>query len=73
MVGSTSNYKKRFEELIGKGIPAIETYPYLKVLLPTKTASTKRGCCTRKPWHFFEFIESAHFFDNHPTRILWLR
>ena len=63
-------YKKRFEELIGKGIPAIETYPASEGFIAYQDSQHEEGLllCVNHGI-FFEFIESAHFFDNHPTRI----
>jgi hypothetical protein len=63
-------YRARFEKLIGKSIPGIETYPASEGFIafqddqddPALLLNTSAGI-------FFEFIPSENCFDEHPPRI----
>ena len=63
-------YKQRFEKLIGKSIPSIETYPASEGFIAYQDSQSEEGLllCVNHGM-FFEFIESTHFFNDHPTRI----
>ena len=63
-------YKKRFEELIGKTIPSIETYPASEGFIAYQDKQSEEGLllCVNHGI-FFEFIESALFFDDAPKRL----
>ena len=63
-------YKKRFEDLIGKPIPSIETYPASEGFLAYQDSQCEEGLllCVNHGI-FYEFIESARFFEDAPPRI----
>ncbi len=63
-------YKQRFEELIGKSIPSIETYPASEGFIAYQDSQTEEGLllCVNHGI-FFEFIKSDQFFEDTPQRI----
>lgn len=63
-------YKKRFEELIGKPIPSIETYPASEGFIAYQDSQDQQGLllCVNHGI-FYEFIESSSFSEENPRRI----
>ena len=63
-------YKKRFLELIGQEINSVETYPASEGFIAYQDSQSQESLllCVNHGI-FYEFIESAHFFDKSPNRI----
>ncbi len=63
-------YKKRFDDLIGKDIPSVETYPSSEGFIAYQDSQKEEGLllCVNHGI-FFEFIEASTYFDNNPKRL----
>ena len=63
-------YKNKFESLIGKKIDYIELYPASEGFIAYQDSQTEKGMLLQlNSGIFYEFIPSAEFFDENPTRI----
>lgn len=63
-------YKKRMEELIGKNIPSIETYPASEGFIAYQDTQTEPGLLLNvDSGIFFEFIPAEEAHNENPTRL----
>ena len=63
-------YKKTFEQMIGKKIDSIETYPASEGFIAFQDSQTMEGLLlVLNDGIFFEFIKSDNFFEDNPSRI----
>jgi hypothetical protein len=63
-------YKNKFESLIGKKIDYIELYPASEGFIAYQDSQTEKGMLLQlNSGIFYEFIPSAEFFDENPSRI----
>tara|TARA_B100000809_G_scaffold16449_1_gene14735 strand:+ start:1713 stop:3209 length:1497 start_codon:yes stop_codon:yes gene_type:complete len=63
-------YKNKFESLIGKKIDYIELYPASEGFIAYQDSQTEKGMLLQlNSGIFYEFIPSAEFYDDTPTRI----
>jgi hypothetical protein len=63
-------YRKKFEELIGKKIPVIETYPASEGFIAYQDSQTAEGLLLNvNSGIFFEFIPTDEYFNENPTRL----
>lgn len=63
-------YRPIFEKLIGKSVPSIELYPASEGFFAYQDTQTEPGMLLRlDAGIFYEFVETAHFFDTKPKRL----
>ncbi|HEY8403663.1 MAG TPA: GH3 auxin-responsive promoter family protein [Flavobacteriales bacterium] len=63
-------YRKKFEELIGKKIPTIETYPASEGFIAYQDSQKEEGLLLNvNSGIFFEFIPTDEYFNENPTRL----
>lgn len=63
-------YRKKFEELIGKRLPVIETYPASEGFIAFQDSQNAEGLLLNiNSGIFFEFIPSDEYFNENPTRL----
>jgi hypothetical protein len=63
-------YKRRFDDLIGKDIPSVETYPSSEGFIAYQDSQKEEGLllCVNHGI-FYEFIEASTYFDQNPKRL----
>jgi hypothetical protein len=62
-------YRARFNELIGKNIPTIETYPASEGFIAFQDSQTEEGLLLNVySGIYFEFIRTDEYFSEHPRR-----
>ena len=63
-------YRKRFEQLIGKRVDSIETYPASEGFIAFQDSQHAEGLLLNtRAGIFFEFVPAASFFDENPPRL----
>ena len=63
-------YRAGLEELIGKGIDSVETYPASEGFIAFQDSQTEPGLLLNvNSGIFFEFIPTEEFFNENPTRL----
>lgn len=63
-------YRAKFENLIGRKVDSIELYPASEGFFAFQDKQNEKGMLLQlNSGIFYEFIEAAHFFDDHPKRI----
>ncbi len=63
-------YRARMEEVIGKKIDSIETYPASEGFIAYQDSQTEKGLLLlANAGMFFEFIPTAEYFDQQPRRL----
>jgi len=63
-------YRAKFEELIGRRVDSIELYPASEGFFAYQDTQTEKGMLLLlNSGIFYEFIETAHFFEDHPKRL----
>ncbi|MFT7113585.1 MAG: phenylacetate-coenzyme A ligase PaaK-like adenylate-forming protein [Candidatus Azotimanducaceae bacterium] len=63
-------YRSKFEHIIGKSIPSIETYPASEGFIAYQDSQTEKGLLLLLDnGMFYEFIPSDKFFEENPPRL----
>lgn len=63
-------YRARFEKLMGKRIPTIETYPASEGFIAYQDSQTEEGLLlVADSGTFYEFIPAEEYFNENPTRL----
>ncbi len=63
-------YRSKFEHLIGKSIPSIETYPASEGFIAYQDSQTEKGLLLLLDnGIFYEFIPADRFFEENPPRL----
>lgn len=63
-------YRKRFQELLGRSIPTIETYPASEGFIAFQDSQQEEGLLLNvHSGIYFEFIPAEKFFDESPPRL----
>lgn len=63
-------YRNKFEDLIGRKVDAIELYPASEGFISYQDLQSEKGMLLLiNSGIFYEFVPSAEFFDQNPTRI----
>lgn len=62
-------YRAKFEKLIGRKVPSIETFPASEGFFAYQDSQTEKGLLLLLDGGiFYEFVKANEFFDEHPKR-----